>query len=259
MAVSQEEKCMNIISYCLFGDSPIYTCGAIENARLVGELYPEWESVFYLGRSVTKAVSDELEGLGAKTVRINEPEDFSAMMWRFRAVLIPGVTRVIFRDTDSRLSLREKNLVDCWVESKVSLHVIRDHPLHTLPILGGMWGCQGAAALTTIGKLLPLVRDFQPQYGVDQEFLAAHVYSAFRTELYVNDAFFRFEKGSLGIGPRETGEFIGERIDCVGNPEEGLRSSLLAVERNPFRLIQTRLIEHRRWRKFWRNSLSGMK
>ena len=61
---SLKENSVNIISFCLFGDSPTYTCGALENARLAKELYPDWKSVFYLGQSVAKSVSQNLEELG---------------------------------------------------------------------------------------------------------------------------------------------------------------------------------------------------
>ena len=30
----------NIISFCLWGDNPIYTIGAIRNAELAQEIYP---------------------------------------------------------------------------------------------------------------------------------------------------------------------------------------------------------------------------
>ena len=243
---------MKVISFSLWGDLPIYTCGAIANARLVGDLYPGWRAVFYLGRSVPNEVSDELERLGSTTIRVEEPEDYMALMWRFRAVIIPGVTTVIFRDTDSRLSVRERSIVKEWQNSGKALHVIRDHPFHTVPILGGMWGCQGASTLRSISDFLTLAGTMEPAYGVDQEFLARHVYPAFARRILVHDSFFRFEDESQRIAEkREAGEFIGERIDCSENFEVAGRQSLIQIQGNPLRLFTTRLIEHSRWRKVW--------
>jgi hypothetical protein len=52
----------------------------------------------------------------------------------------PG-TIVLSRDCDSRLSEREKQIVDEWIISDSKLSVIRDHANHyEFPILAGMWG-----------------------------------------------------------------------------------------------------------------------
>ena len=243
---------MKIVSFGLWGDSPIYTCGAIANAKLVRLLFPDWRSVFYLGSSVPTGISDELENLGAITIRVQEPEDYSALMWRYRAVLIPDVTAAVFRDTDSRLSVREKSLVDAWLDSGRPLHVIRDHPFHTAPILGGMWGCRGVPSLRKIGDLLPVAIAMGRDYGMDQKFLASHIYPLFESQILVHDAFFNFERDSQRrMSERENGEFIGERFDCSENPEIEARQSLLDIQGSPARLFITRLIEHRRWRRVW--------
>ena len=47
---------------------------------------------------------------------------------------------MISRDADSRLSLREKEAVEKWINSDKDFHIMRDHPHHYYPILGGTWG-----------------------------------------------------------------------------------------------------------------------
>ena len=44
---------MKVISFCLYGNDPLYTVGAIKNARYIKELLPDWNSMFFceIGRA----------------------------------------------------------------------------------------------------------------------------------------------------------------------------------------------------------------
>ena len=65
-------------------------------------------------------------------------ENMPGMFWRF---LPNDAERFISRDTDSRLSMREKYAVDEWIKSGKSLHIMRDHPIwHNVKMFGGMFG-----------------------------------------------------------------------------------------------------------------------
>ena len=48
-----------IISFSLWGDNPKYTNGAIENADLALEVYPNWICRFYVGTSTPKEIVEE--------------------------------------------------------------------------------------------------------------------------------------------------------------------------------------------------------
>ena len=48
-----------IISFCLWGDNPKYTIGAIENAKLAKTIYPDWTCRFYVGTSTPDEIWDE--------------------------------------------------------------------------------------------------------------------------------------------------------------------------------------------------------
>ena len=63
-----------------------------------------------------------------------------AMNWRFFPTLDPQVDILLSRDLDSRISRREVDAVTEWLESGKAVHVMRDHPGHDTPMLGGMWG-----------------------------------------------------------------------------------------------------------------------
>jgi len=127
-----------IISFCLYGDKHKYCGGAIINAQLASIIYPDWECWFYYDDTVPKIVISILNGFSnCKTIHVQDGS--WGMMWRFRAM--QKDTIVLSRDTDSRLSQREKRIVDEWLASDKSLLTIRDHRAHyEVPICGGMWG-----------------------------------------------------------------------------------------------------------------------
>ena len=49
---------------------------------------------------------------------------------------------MLSRDLDSRLSAREEAATREWLYSGLAVHAMRDHPLHTQPLMGGMWGAR---------------------------------------------------------------------------------------------------------------------
>jgi hypothetical protein len=42
------------------------------------------------------------------------------------------------RDSDSRIIPREEEAVRDWLASNKTYHIMRDHPAHCIPILGGI-------------------------------------------------------------------------------------------------------------------------
>lgn len=57
-------------------------------------------------------------------------------IWRFLPVGDPLVDIVASRDLDSPLPQRELDAVNEWLSTGKAWHVMRDHPLHTVPMLG---------------------------------------------------------------------------------------------------------------------------
>ena len=75
---------MKIISFCLWGDNPKYTEGAIKNAQLASEIYPGWKCRFYVGQSVPSIVLMRLEmNENTEVVRMPEFGNWKSMYWRF--------------------------------------------------------------------------------------------------------------------------------------------------------------------------------
>ena len=49
-----------VISFSLWGDNPIYTIGAIKNAELAKEIYPDWTCRYYIGKSTPLEIVNKL-------------------------------------------------------------------------------------------------------------------------------------------------------------------------------------------------------
>ena len=167
------------------------------------------------------------------------------MFWRFEATRLPNAQRVIVRDVDSRISTREAKAVDEWTNSRFALHVIRDHPWHTRPVMGGMWGIQGIENLLVISQELHRLSDPEDAYGEDQEWISRVGTEHFWNSKLVHDSFPLLGDSAKSLPPREGLEFIGERIDCSGNPEHMARKSLDLFERSILRRIFRRIFTRR--------------
>ena len=209
---------MKYLSFSLWGDKPIYNVGAIRNSELWKEIYPDWQMVVYYDDTVPLDTIEKLESNGVETIQMSE--EIFGCFWRFLISDRPDCDYAVFRDTDSRISIREKIAVDEWIESKKSVHIMRDHPYHGIPagndrlgILAGMWGIKGnVIPITEMIKKFTLGKN--NQYGIDQTFLKT-IYSIFENDKFTHDEF--FENLPYPI-KRENGRFIGERINIDESP-----------------------------------------
>jgi hypothetical protein len=96
------------------------------------------------------------------------------MFWRFYVACDPTVDIFLSRDCDSRISDREVACINEWLTSDKDFHIMRDHPYHTVPILGGMWGCRNGI-LKDIDKDIEKWSAFSKK-GCDQDFLGQIIY-----------------------------------------------------------------------------------
>ena len=58
-----------IISFCLWGDNPKYTIGAIENAKLAKTIYPDWICRFYVSENVNQSIINKLIELNSEIIK----------------------------------------------------------------------------------------------------------------------------------------------------------------------------------------------
>ena len=62
------------------------------------------------------------------------------LIWRFFPILDQDVDVLLVRDLDSHISMREVSAVKEFLNSTKDFHIMRDHPFHIQPIMGGLWG-----------------------------------------------------------------------------------------------------------------------
>lgn len=202
-----------LISFCLWGDNPKYCVGAVKNAMLRKEIYPDWISRFYVHKDVPQKYIDQLLAIdGTEVVIKNSEPDWTFTTERFKAIDGEDVERVIFRDTDSRLSQREKDAVDEWIKEGTTLHVMRDHPFHgSFPILAGMFGLYKK---TNLGSMTEALLQYSKagatgSYHYDQIFLN-YFWPKLRFDATLHDEF--FAKSPFPT-QRKQGEFVGQVFD----------------------------------------------
>ena len=150
---------------------------------------------------------------------MSEEGDWTSMFWRFFPASDSTVDVMISRDTDSRLTEREKEAVDVWLQSKAGFHIMRDHPYHATEIMGGMWGAKKGCIPRMQHMCVEYIKgDF---WQVDQNFLKEKIYPLVAPTSYVHDPFFAKVPFPSERKPKE---FVGQAFngdDTVFEPKHG--------------------------------------
>jgi hypothetical protein len=212
-----------LISFSLYGQDALYLDGAIENVRLAARFYPGWQCRFYVDDSVPCACVEALRRLGAEIVPVQvQKGPHYGHYWRFLPAADRSLDRVIFRDADSRLNVRESAAVAEWIASGASLHFMRDNAAHhRKAALGGMWGCTGAA-IPDIDELIHTRASFSQQSQCDN-FVSTVIYPRFEGDRCVHDdhAFSTDSRPFPGHAPLEGTSFVGEIVPPKGSEPAG--------------------------------------
>ena len=214
-----------IISFSLYGNDPMYTCGAIENAKLIPQIYPGWKMFVYHGAEVSPTTISSLQKLGCETrlsshffgtpvLPLVGNVSVCGKFWRFQAIAEPGVDRVMFRDVDSRINVREKEAAWAWVQSGKTLHTMKDHVNHDrFAILAGMWGIKGGAVdISTLLAKWPYSGDFYD----DQLFLHSAIWPQFKNDS-INHGGGPWHLNRVPFPPHPPfAGFVGQRVTADG-------------------------------------------
>jgi|SRR5690606_349763 len=233
----------NYIAFSLWGNAPAFNIGAIRNVALAEKIYPNWKVMVYHDRTVPAETLTQLSEQGAALKDMTDSGIYG-LFWRFLAADIDDCSHAIFRDTDSRLTFRERKAVDQWVASGNTLHVMRDHPHHHTPfgaeglgILGGMWGITGGS-YPMEAAIRRFIESEDDHYGIDQTFLQ-EIYQAFGHSQTTHDEF--FERKPFPIN-RTGYQFVGERINeheqPIGADRETLEQHLSRQKPSLFKRIR---------------------
>lgn len=179
----------HLIAYSLYGSIPRYMVGAIKNAVL-SQRYSGFDLRFYVGESVPYWVTSTLRLFkNVELVEMAGNEDETAMFWRFYALADLNYDYVLVRDVDSRLSDREIDMHQEFVESGKDFHIIKDHPTgHNYVISGGMLAAK-QLAFHDIHKLIDAWQP-KPSYGNDIVFLEHRVWPRIASDCFIHDEYY---------------------------------------------------------------------
>jgi len=187
-----------------------YTVGAIENAKIARELFSEFVCRFYVQDDMEEVIENlRSEGAGVILRKNNytAQQPCMPMMWRNEPLIDDDFEICLFRDTDSRLSLRERVLIDKFMESNKKFHVIRDHRCHREPIMGGMWG-----AKKTDKKIATIIKNVFKEpimdYGTDQNTFKNKIWPIIKPYTLVHDS----RRDNSDFIPNPDGSHIGQII-----------------------------------------------
>lgn len=226
---------MNYVSFSLYGTCSRYHIGAIRNAEQINRFYPGFTPLFYIGPGVSGALVEELEKLGAQTLRMDIEKIPNLRMWRFAALEVPQADVVLVRDADSRFSDRESRAVEQWIKSDRLFHVMRDYSGHGGIIQAGMWGWKKELdALRIQDEMVKFLKSPHDgnEDGWDQKFLAEVIWPKIKHSVMQHDSFSRdrypgsipFPDGDASID----GSFVGEIINESEMPQKYVRQARAA-------------------------------
>ena len=162
---------MKVFSLCLYGTEPNYYTGLLENIAIIKEHYPEFTIVVHKGFcDPTWVIPEGVE------VNITNREGAINALLRYLSLCTAEVGFV--RDTDSRITARDRWCIDEFLKSDKSYHSIRDHYWHQSKLMAGTFGWKKPLSLMMPTHEVP--------YGYDEQFLTQCVYEQIKPELLVH-------------------------------------------------------------------------
>ena len=218
---------MKLISFSLFGREAVYVKGLLRNLETVSIKLKDYVPIIFLERSSDARLVEDIQDLGG-IVRLSSSDwAVNGTFWRFLALFESQAERVIFRDADSDILDRDIFAIRAWENSGKKFHIMRDHPLHSAPILAGMWGAETQEARNFI--FLEDFVNYSESKGEDQNYLA-NIYPLIVKNALIHDDFFCYESSAQRFPiPRKECEFVGEPLDQFGIPQS--KQSRLLIEK----------------------------
>jgi hypothetical protein len=204
---------MNVISFCIYGNIQMYIQGITENLKLCKTIYPDWKPFVYASLTIPTDTLKTYKDLGADVYMVQDRDRGFFMNYRYLALEDTRVTRAIFRDADSRVGIREAEAVEEWIQQDTDLHIMKDHPYHTVPILGGMWGAK-AEKIRDIKDIINKYFSYENDREIDQYLLRVEIYPRLCNSVTLHDEF--FDKKPFP-SPRKDIHFVGCQYDENNN------------------------------------------
>jgi protein O-GlcNAc transferase len=166
-------------SFCIYGDSPKYCQGLVENLEIINEHYPSYYIYIYIYENVPQEYIEKYKTF-KNTILKTSARSHNMFERFFLLEDEPDIDIMIVRDTDSRVHKRDRYCIDHFISSRFLCHTIRDHGYHHAHIMGGLWGLKR----NNIIKVDKLYWEYEKtqnvldcaKYRYDMNFLASQVY-----------------------------------------------------------------------------------
>ena len=160
-----------VFSFCLYGSDDNYYTGLLENIEIIKQYYPDFEIYVY------KGICEKEWPIEGATVISTEREGAVNMLYRYLPLKFAQIGFV--RDTDSRITERDRWCIDDFLKSDKDYHIIRDHFWHKSKIMGGLFGWK-----VPLDICFDLSVDFG--YSVDEAVLEQVLYPRLRSRILVH-------------------------------------------------------------------------
>jgi len=209
-----------VISYSLYGKDMRFLVGAIKNAELAQRFFPGFTCRYYYGKSVPKWVlSTLLVFPHVELIKVDDDENSISRTWRFMAMADEDIDVVLSRDVDARLSIREAEAHQEFMDSEFNFHIIRDHPTgHGYLISAGMFAMKTKKYRELMRNMLTQ-HEFRDEYMADQNFMTFAIYPHVAADCLIHDQYYNYmptppsEKRYIKRKPLSTLSHIGCAVD----------------------------------------------
>lgn len=176
-----------IVSYCLYGDYNLYSLGLFQSLDILHD--NNFNVYVSHPDDAPSHLIDKLQKAGCKTIPYRDQSASQGMFERINVYKNLSQFDVIFiRDTDSIILPHEIKFMHQFINSNYKLHVIRSHPDHDMPVMGGLCGYKKEVSHYLNNPLVRLIFNAlktKSRYGLDQTFLML-VYQKFLKEIMVH-------------------------------------------------------------------------
>jgi hypothetical protein len=172
--------------------------------------------IYYNEKNILDGWVEKLSSLGAEMRNIT---DFSfsdkdtihyPYFWRFFSFLNDGIS--IVRDLDSRVSDREVEYINRWLNSECDYFIIRDHPWHS-PVPSGLFGIKSKIQEFE-DHFINFINTSDLRWGTDQEILHQYMENIDENNIF----YCGLDRVDTYIPRNDKNFFIGMQIDENDNP-----------------------------------------
>lgn len=175
------------VSYCLYGDYARYSAGLFQSLDILHN--NGFNVCVSIDDSAPIELIETLQNAGCQIIPYQHQSTSQGMFERIKVYNHLSDYDVIFvRDADSIIFAHEIQFMHEFINSKFKLHVIRSHPAHDMPVMGGLFGYKPEVSTylenSLVKKIFNKLKE-RSRYGLDQTFLM-FVYQKFFKDTMVH-------------------------------------------------------------------------